>query len=62
MGTDGYPKDYTGHSAIYSHSGGELAFSEKKVEVLTQTLSAKDLQDFRSRFAFQEDADGFELR
>lgn len=61
IGTDGYPKDYTGHSSLYDFAGHQLAFSENNAEILTIELKADDLLKFRNRFGFQEDADTFEL-
>ncbi len=61
VGTDAFPKDYTGHSAAYDFAGNQLVFSSKKTEVLTTVLKAKELQDFRARFSFQEDADDFTI-
>lgn len=60
VGTDNFPKDYPGHSAMYSFNGDELAFS-KTEETMTITLSASDLQKYRERFPFQADGDEFEI-
>lgn len=60
-GTDGYPKDYPGHSALYSYSGGQLSYSEQEAETLISTISGADLLTFRDRFNFQQDADNFDL-
>lgn len=60
IGTDAFPKDYPGHSAVYSFNGDELSFS-KEEDILTITLSASDLQQYRERFPFQEDGDEFEI-
>ena len=59
VGTDAFPKDYNGHSAIYDYAGTQLTFSDNQSEVLTVELDAGDLQKFRDRFGFQEDADRF---
>ena len=61
-GRDAFPKDYPGHSAIYSYDGSAMGFSAKEEEILTCTLSATTLRTFRERFPFQEDADPFELK
>lgn len=61
VGTDGFPKDYNGHSAIYDYAGDQLNFSENKADILTAELKADDLVKFRDRFAFQEDSDRFTL-
>ncbi|WP_424962282.1 amidohydrolase [Ekhidna sp.] len=62
IGTDGFPKEYNGHSGIYSPKGDELAFSDNKEQILTVTLSAEELQTYRRDFPFQEDADDFTLK
>ncbi|SNS58552.1 Predicted amidohydrolase [Ekhidna lutea] len=62
VGTDGFPKDYNGHSGVYSPKGDQLVFSESKEEILTTTLSASDLKEYRENFPFQEDSDEFELK
>lgn len=61
VGTDAFPKEYSGHSGVYSFGGVELAFSSQKEETLTVTLSAEELSQFRSRFPFQEDSDSFKF-
>ena len=61
-GTDGYPKDYPGHSALYAYDGKTLSFSQKKEDILLSTLSAADLSGFRERFNFQKDGDDFILK
>lgn len=60
VGIDGFNKNYTGHSAVYSTLGQELAFSTHE-ETMTVILSAKDLADTRTKFPFQQDADDFKL-
>ena len=62
IGTDAFLKEYPGHSAIYAFDGEVLAFSDRKPEVLTASLSANNLQKFRNRFPFQENADAFILK
>jgi len=62
IGTDGYPKEYSGHSAVYDFEGKLLSYSENKAEVLTAKLKMGDLEKFRERFSFQEDADDFALK
>lgn len=62
IGTDAFPKDYPGHSAVYGYDGREMCFSEKKTEAMTVKLSHQDLTKFRDRFSFQEDSDSFELK
>ena len=60
-GTDGHPKDYPGHSALYSYSGELLTYAEKKEDILISAISGEDLLTFRNRFDFQQDADSFDL-
>lgn len=60
IGTDAFPKDYPGHSAIYSFNGDEIGFSEKE-EIITRKLIASDLTEYRKRFPFQVDGDDFEI-
>lgn len=62
VGKDGAPKNYNGHSGAYSAKGEELAFSADREEIMTVTLSASELQDYRSNFPFQLDADDFDLK
>lgn len=62
VGEDGVSKNYVGHSGVYSAKGEELAFSANNEAILTVTLSAKDLLDYRKNFPFQKDGDEFELR
>ncbi|NQZ76146.1 MAG: amidohydrolase [Ekhidna sp.] len=61
IGADAKGKDYTGHSALYSPLGEELLFSKGEEEVLTYSLSYKDLEKYRKAFPFQKDADSFEM-
>ncbi len=62
IGVDGYPKNYNGHSGVYSPKGETLAFSDNQEEIMTVTLSSSDLEDYRSNFPFQLDADDFDLK
>lgn len=55
-GTDAFPKDYPGHSGIYSYDGEQLGFSTSE-EIISATLSSESLAKFRERFPFQRDAD-----
>ena len=59
IGTDAFPKDYPGHSAVYSYLGESLAFSAEEATALTVSLSAQELARFREKYSFQEDADPF---
>ena len=60
-GTDDYPKDYPGHSALYAYNGSPITYSEEVSEILVSTLSVGDLSTFREKFSFQEDSDSFFL-
>lgn len=60
IGMDPFPKYYPGHSAVYSYKGDELVFSSDD-QILTTTLSANALKEFRTKFPFQADADTFDL-
>ena len=60
-GIDGYPKEYPGHSAVYRYDGKQLAFSDKKEDILLVNLSSESQLQFRKRFDFQNDADSFRL-
>ncbi|MEP0984686.1 amidohydrolase [Ekhidna sp.] len=61
IGPDAASKNYNGHSAVYSPLGNELAFSENEETILTVTLDASELENYRKNFPFQEDADDFKL-
>ncbi|MBC6425650.1 MAG: amidohydrolase [Ekhidna sp.] len=61
-GMDGYPKEYPGHSSVYGYDGEQLAFSDKKEEILYVNLSSENQHQFRKRFNFQYDADSFILK
>ncbi|MEP5614121.1 MAG: amidohydrolase [Cyclobacteriaceae bacterium] len=58
IGTDDFPKDYPGHSGIYSFKGDQLSFSTAD-SVITATLSSSDLEEYRKSFPFQADGDNF---
>jgi len=60
-GTDDFPKDYPGHSALYAFDGETLSFSDQNEAVLISTISASRMITFRDRFNFQADADTFTL-
>lgn len=60
VGKDGEDRNHPGHSGAYSFKGDELAFTAKEEE-LTMTLSKSELEEFRTKFPFQADADSFNL-
>ncbi|MEM6831021.1 MAG: amidohydrolase [Bacteroidota bacterium] len=61
LGRDAFPKDYPGHSAVYSFKGDVMGFSTEE-ETMTIKLASKPLHEFREKFPFQRDADPFELK
>lgn len=63
-GKDGKGIEYNGDSAIYNPKGEKLdAISQKieKTEILSYSVSATDLRDYRKKFAVYLDDDKFEL-
>jgi omega-amidase len=61
VGKDGMGLDYSGNSAIINFKGNQL-FYQKDTEVIhNQTLSKRELEDFRSKFPAFLDADEFEI-
>ncbi|WP_194777155.1 amidohydrolase [Pararhodonellum marinum] len=62
IGTDGNEVPYIGHSAAYDFKGETLAFADEKEEILSVTLSKKDLKRYREKFPAWKDSDRFELR
>ncbi len=58
IGTDGLSKDYPGHTAAYSFLGERLGFATEE-NVMNVRLSASELNSYREKFPFQEDADAF---
>ncbi len=61
VGNDEASKSYNGHSGAYSPKGEELVFSAEKEGILTTTLSAEEMINYRKDFPFQSDADDFSL-
>ena len=61
IGKDGNEIQYTGHSAVYDYVGEGLAFLGEADTMQTVSLSASQLQKFRTNFPFQADADTFTL-
>lgn len=60
-GQDGNDLPYDGGSAIVDYLGASLADLGAEPGVATATLSLEDLARFRTRFAFQDDADAFTI-
>lgn len=65
IGTDGKQIEYVGDSAIYNPKGEKLEFLKEqfeKTEILSYSISATDLQEYRKKFAVYLDDDDFELK
>jgi predicted amidohydrolase len=60
IGKDPYPKDYPGHSSIYSYLGDSLGFLESE-QTTTIKLSYDALEEYRVKYPFQKDADRFNI-
>lgn len=61
IGTDGYGKDYCGHSAVYDFLGNTVMDLGENERTETTTLSSRALDEYREKFPFQKDADRFSL-
>lgn len=61
VGTDGNSIDYAGDSVALDYLGQALVNGGNQAEVLCCSLSATDLQDYRTRFPAYLDADKFEI-
>jgi hypothetical protein len=61
MGIDGVKAVYNGHSGLYDYKGQELLFSDKE-EILQWSIKRDEMEAFRARFPFQNDADSFEIQ
>jgi len=61
MGTDGVKAAYNGHSGLYDYKGQQLLFSDKE-EILQLSIKRDEMEAFRERFPFQNDADSFEIQ
>ncbi|MVN75962.1 amidohydrolase [Hymenobacter sp. HMF4947] len=61
LGTDGNGHDYPGQSALLDMRGDYLAQAGNRQTVLTRTLRAAPLQEFRQQLPALFDADDFEL-
>jgi predicted amidohydrolase len=53
---------YPGHSAVYDYTGSKLLSMKDKVGIKTVTIKKDLLEEFRTHFPFQEDADNFQLQ
>jgi predicted amidohydrolase len=62
IGTDANGYTHTGHSAIFDFTGKPFAACADNAETtITAEINIKDLQQFRTKFAFWQDADKFEI-
>ena len=61
-GRDGNDLPYEGGSTVIDFKGEPIANLGNEDGVATVSLNIKELETFRERFAFQKDADAFELK
>lgn len=61
VGTDGYGKDYCGHSAAYDHLGNTLSFMQDTEQIAQVQLNRAELETYREQYPFQKDGDAFSL-
>ncbi len=61
VGTDGYGKDYCGHSAAYDFLANTMSFMQDTEQITQVQLNRSDLETYRKDFPFQMDGDGFKL-
>ena len=59
-GKDDNNKKYTGHSSIFKYNGNKLAYSEKNEDILLFNLSLTNLNKFREKYNFLDDAKCFD--
>ncbi|UXP33235.1 amidohydrolase [Reichenbachiella agarivorans] len=57
VGLDGNDHQYVGHSVVLDYAGGVLSGLDEQEGVIVQKLERKSLEEFRSKFAFLQDAD-----
>ena len=63
VGVDGKNLDYSGHSVLLDFMGNELlSFDEYKAEIKTAEITTSELNKFRQKYAFWQDADKFEIK
>lgn len=62
LGTDGYGLEYSGDSCVIDFKGELLVDTAARRGRFDLALSYEELQDFRQRFPFLEDADEWDLR
>lgn len=61
VGEDGNYIPYNGHSAAYDFKGKKMLDLGEQESIDMVTLSAKNLEDFRSKFPAWRDADSFQI-
>ncbi len=63
VGVDGKNLDYSGHSVLLDFKGNELlSFDEYKAVIKTAEITTFELNKFREKYAFWQDADKFEIK
>ncbi|MCY1559615.1 Omega-amidase YafV [compost metagenome] len=62
IGTDGYGLEYSGDSSVIDFKGELLLDAGDRKGRFDLALSYRELQDFRQKFPFLEDADEWEIR
>ena len=60
IGIDGYNLDYKESSLVYFPDGREI--SERKNNVISSDWNLEELQEFRNKFPFLTERDGFEIK
>lgn len=61
VGTDGYGKEYCGHSGAYDYLGNTLNFMADTEQIGRVQLNRAELVDYREQYPFQNDGDRFSL-
>lgn len=59
IGIDGYKNDYEESSLVYFPDGREI--SERKNNVVFSEWNLEELKEFRTKFPFLAERDGFEI-
>ena len=57
--TDGYKRDYEESSLVYFPDGREI--SERKNNVVLSEWNMEELKEFRNKFPFLAERDGFQI-
>jgi predicted amidohydrolase len=61
VGVDGNGIAYNGHSAAYDFKGEKIIDLSENESIAILTLSAQNLEDYRSKFPAWRDADSFQI-